>query len=147
MHVHLVPSSRMVELYLQSPICLLGILLNYLRTGTDLIFFALSQQESFIFRKLQPWSVCGTLSFLLVKFTSRWIYRPISLNKEIDQSLRRSRDSVVGIATGYGLDDRDVGVWVPLWSRIFSSPRRPDRLWGSPNLLYNEYQGPSPPGI
>jgi hypothetical protein len=38
----------------------------------------------------------------------------------------RSRDSAIGIATGYGLDDRGVGVRVPLGSRIFSSPRRPD---------------------
>jgi hypothetical protein len=39
-----------------------------------------------------------------------------------------SRDSVVGIATTYGLDDRGVGVRVPVRSRIFSSPDRPDRL-------------------
>jgi hypothetical protein len=39
----------------------------------------------------------------------------------------RSGDSVVGIATGYGLDVRGVGVRVPIRSRIFSSPRRPDR--------------------
>jgi hypothetical protein len=37
----------------------------------------------------------------------------------------RSRDGVVGIATGYGLDDRGVGVRVPVESRIFFSPRRP----------------------
>jgi hypothetical protein len=42
--------------------------------------------------------------------------------------------SVVGIMTGYGLQDREVGVRVPVGSRIFSSPRRPDRLWGPPNL-------------
>jgi hypothetical protein len=35
-----------------------------------------------------------------------------------------------GIATGYGLDDRGVGVRVLEESRIFSSPRRPDWLWG-----------------
>jgi hypothetical protein len=46
-----------------------------------------------------------------------------------------------GIATGYGLDDRDVGVRVPVGSRIFPSPRRPDRLWGPPNLLSNGYRG------
>jgi hypothetical protein len=40
----------------------------------------------------------------------------------------RSQDSAVGIATGYGLDDRGVGVRVPVGSRIFSSPRRPDQL-------------------
>jgi hypothetical protein len=37
------------------------------------------------------------------------------------------RDSVVGITTGYGLDDRGVGVRVPVGLRIFFSPRRPDR--------------------
>jgi hypothetical protein len=51
------------------------------------------------------------------------------------------RDNVVGIATGYGLDDRGVGVQVPIGLRIFSPPRRPDRLWGSPNLLPNGYSG------
>jgi hypothetical protein len=36
----------------------------------------------------------------------------------------RSRDSVVGTATGYGLDSRGVGVRVQVVSRILSSPRR-----------------------
>jgi hypothetical protein len=53
----------------------------------------------------------------------------------------RSWDSVVGIATGYGLDDRGVGVRAPVGSRIFSSPLRPDRLWSPPNLLSNGYRG------
>jgi hypothetical protein len=48
--------------------------------------------------------------------------------------------TVVGIVTGYGLDDRGVGVWVPVKSRIFSSPHCPDRLWGPPNLS-NGYRG------
>jgi hypothetical protein len=39
-----------------------------------------------------------------------------------------SRDSSVGIATGYGLDDGGVGVRVLVGSRMFSCPRRPDRL-------------------
>jgi hypothetical protein len=39
------------------------------------------------------------------------------------------------------LDDRGVGVRDPVGSRIFSSPRRPDRLWGPPNLLSNGYRG------
>jgi hypothetical protein len=51
------------------------------------------------------------------------------------------RNSVVGIATGYGLDDRGVGVRVPIGSRIFSSPRRPYRLWGPPSLLSSGYRG------
>jgi hypothetical protein len=56
------------------------------------------------------------------------------------------RDSVVGIATGYGLEDRGVGVWVPVGSRIFSSPRRPEWLWGPPNLLPMGIVGSFPEG-
>jgi hypothetical protein len=52
-----------------------------------------------------------------------------------------SRDSVVGTATGYVLDGRGVGVQVPVGSRIFSSPRRPDRIWGLPSLLSIGYRG------
>jgi hypothetical protein len=51
------------------------------------------------------------------------------------------RDSVVGIAIGYGLDDRGVGVRVPVWLKIFSSPHRPARLWVPLNLLSNGYRG------
>jgi hypothetical protein len=50
------------------------------------------------------------------------------------------RDGSVGIATGYGLDDRGVVVRVPVGSRIFSSPQRPDWLWGPLNLLSNGYR-------
>jgi hypothetical protein len=57
-----------------------------------------------------------------------------------------SRDSSVGIATGYGLDNRGVGVRVPEGARNFSSPRRPDRLWGPPSLLSNEYRWHFPRG-
>jgi hypothetical protein len=37
----------------------------------------------------------------------------------------RTRDSVAGIATGYGIDDRGVGVRAPVGSRIFSTSSRP----------------------
>jgi hypothetical protein len=57
-----------------------------------------------------------------------------------------SRDSAVDIATGYGLDDRKVGVRVPVGSRIITSPCHPDRLWGPPNLLYNGYRELFPGG-
>jgi hypothetical protein len=49
-------------------------------------------------------------------------------------------------ATGYKLDDLGVGVRVPVGARIFSSPRRPDRLWGPPSLLSNGYWGRFPQG-
>jgi hypothetical protein len=45
--------------------------------------------------------------------------------------------SSVGIATGYGLDHRGVGVRVPVEARILSSLRRPDRFWG----LSSRYRG------
>jgi hypothetical protein len=57
-----------------------------------------------------------------------------------------SRDSVVGIATGYGLDNQGVGVRVPVGSRIFSSSCHPDQLWGLLNLLSNGYWGLFPQG-
>jgi hypothetical protein len=49
------------------------------------------------------------------------------------------RDSAVGIAASYWLEDRGFGVRVSVGSRIFTSPCRPDRLWGPPNLLSNVY--------
>jgi hypothetical protein len=49
------------------------------------------------------------------------------------------QDSAVGIATGYGLE-------VLVGSRIFSSPRRPDRSWGQFSLLSNGYRGLFPRG-
>jgi hypothetical protein len=48
-------------------------------------------------------------------------------------SLSGSRDSAVGIATGYGLDEGGVGVRVPIGSRIFASSCRPDRLCPPPH--------------
>jgi hypothetical protein len=54
--------------------------------------------------------------------------------------------SAVGIATGYGLDDRVVGVRVSVGSRIFSSLRRPGRLWGPPNFISNGYRELFPRG-
>jgi hypothetical protein len=48
---------------------------------------------------------------------------------------------VVAIATGYGLDDREVGVGVPVGSSIFPPPRRPNRLWSPLSLLSNGNRG------
>jgi hypothetical protein len=73
------------------------------------------------------------------KFPCRYIL--VSPRSKETDCLTGSRDSVAGIATGYGLDDLGVGVRVPVGSRIFSSPQRPDRLWGPPSLLYNGHRG------
>jgi hypothetical protein len=59
----------------------------------------------------------------------------------------RSRDSAVGIVTGYGMDDRRVRVRVLVRSRIFSSSRRPDLLRGPHNLISNGYRGALSPGV
>jgi hypothetical protein len=48
-----------------------------------------------------------------------------------------NRDSAVGIAPGYGLDARGVGVRFPVESRIFSSQRLSDRP-----ILSNGYWEP-----
>jgi hypothetical protein len=44
--------------------------------------------------------------------------------------MKRSRDSVVRIATGYVLVDREVGLRVPVGLSIFSSPRREEKTPG-----------------
>jgi hypothetical protein len=63
-----------------------------------------------------------------------------------DPFISYSQDSVVGIATGNRVDGREVGVRVPVGSRIFSSPQRPDRLWDRPSLLSHGYRGLFPRG-
>jgi hypothetical protein len=53
----------------------------------------------------------------------------------------RGRDSSVGTATGYGLDEGGVEVRVPIGGKIFPFPSRSVRFWGPPNLLSNVYWG------
>jgi hypothetical protein len=72
----------------------------------------------------------------------------ITFSRYFDNTFKvESWDSVVIIATGYRLDDRGVGVQVPVGVRICTSPRHPDRLWGPPNLLSNGYRGALSPGV
>jgi hypothetical protein len=89
----------------------------------------------------QPLSILIILLFFLgLHFLTMLFFSspPISF---ILLLLFRRRDSVVGVATGYGLDVR-----VLIESRVFSSPRRPDRLWVQLNLLLNGYRRLFPQG-
>jgi hypothetical protein len=55
-------------------------------------------------------------------------------------------DSSVGMALGYGLDDRGSGFRFSTETGNFSLPPRPERLWDPPSLLSNGYRGGSFPG-
>jgi hypothetical protein len=55
------------------------------------------------------------------------------------RNFSKSRDSSIGIASGYRLVDQGS---IPCRGKIFfSTSERPDRLWGPPSLLYNVYWG------
>jgi hypothetical protein len=59
---------------------------------------------------------------------------------KIPRWLRR-RDSVIVIETGYGLDDKGIGVRVPVGSRTFSSPCRPVWIWVHPTFYEMSNEG------
>jgi hypothetical protein len=86
-------------------------------------------------------SVCGREDISCLKPIGHFDRQGFWITKVLLWMYHKSRHSAVGIATGCGLDDRGVGVRVLVGSRIFSSPRRPDRLWSPPNLLSNGYPG------
>jgi hypothetical protein len=70
------------------------------------------------------------------------LFPRLLFRKSLNIRRKSSRDISVGIATGYGLDGRGVGVWIPVEARFFSSSCCPDRLWDPPSLLSNGYQRP-----
>jgi hypothetical protein len=91
-----------------------------------------------------PWPVTGIAFYEYLFYLE--LQHP-EIKAGIISLLFLQRDSVVGIATGYGLDDRGVGVRVPVGSRILSSSRRPNRFWGPPNLLSKLVPGALSPGV
>jgi hypothetical protein len=109
-----------VDLYIYSLTHLHGVIFNYLSTALSFFFSYQVQFDAAVRR-------CHKLS-------------------NPDGFRVKEKFPPVGIATSYGLDDRGVGVRVPVGSRIFSSPNRPDRLWGPPNLPSTGYRGGSFPG-
>jgi hypothetical protein len=58
---------------------------------------------------------------------------PIRNQKPTISHQCRSPDSLVGVVTGYGLDGP--GFDSQCGKIFFSSPQRPDRLWGPPSPL------------
>jgi hypothetical protein len=87
-------------------------------------------------------------TFWFSRTTIKWMsfnFSDISVNMTF-QFMSLPHKQGAGIATGYGLDYRVFRARVPVRSRIFSSPRRPDRLWGPPSLLSNRYWNLFPRG-
>jgi hypothetical protein len=72
---------------------------------------------------------CVLLSKILFVELFNSVFFPSShifLSSRLLPSQQESRDSSVGIVTDYMLDDRGVGVRVPVWARIFTSLCRPE---------------------
>ena len=80
-------------------------------------------------------------STIRCQYSDRWNYAWFALGVGLTAVLfvfeisSRGRDSSVGIATRYGLDDPGIE---SRWGEIFRTG--PDRPWGPPSLLYNRHR-------
>jgi hypothetical protein len=86
--------------------------------------------KKLIILSLQPF---GRTAIVLLQALANILHNSILISWPVIR-ISESRDN----ATGYGLDDRG--------AIIFTSPRRPDRLWGPLSLLSNGYRGLFPLG-
>jgi hypothetical protein len=90
---------------------------------------------------LSRWSYSVTISIVISPMRATYPTHFVLLDfATLLLLLFRSRDSSVVIATGYGLDDRWVGLRIPVRAKFLSSPPRPDRFSGPPSLLSNGHR-------
>jgi hypothetical protein len=84
----------------------------------------------------RTWNLLCGLATLSVKTTRRQMVVWLKSN-ELGRDLK---GNAFGIAPGYGLDGRELGVRVPVQVRFILIPRRPVWLCGQPSLLSNTYR-------
>jgi hypothetical protein len=121
---------------------------------TDIVFSELDMQTVLLHcTLLKNDDVCSYKlpSFVFCPFFLLLSWSPIRiLAVELARNKPKLNRIIIGGSSSsifsYGLDDRGVGVRIPVGVRIFTSPNRPDRLWVPPNLLSNGYRGPFPGG-
>jgi hypothetical protein len=130
---------------------------SYFRTKKTLWWLACwidrrdAHQENPFIYAASAWGYTGRSSYVscVWRYPSEVAATLFSIH-ELEEALSLTEegpDSTVDIATGYGLDGRGVRVRVPAGTRFFSSPHRPDRLWGPLSLLSNGCRGDLSPGV
>jgi hypothetical protein len=107
--------------------------LNYFRKGSDgggwriwPRFYTLG-----LYKPRKLYRVTQYSTSVILAFSCGLIY-------DISNIWAMSRESVVGIATGYWLDDRGFGVLVPVWLGIFSTLSRPDLVPTQPPIQWTQ---------
>jgi hypothetical protein len=101
------------------------------RSGNFVAFITISKEHGLpwgAYRRLASQEISRFLCNLRIRYPATFVFLTVV-----------TMVSSVGIAVGCGLDDRGTKIRVPVGSRIFTFPYRPDRLWGPPSLLSNGY--------